>query len=161
MSKDSAAEKLPQPDEATADKAPEKAQITGDMKVSSIMISDVHSVTLQMTIRDAIHLLVKHRISGAPVVDQSHVVVSVVSEGDLLKLAASLGLDKMIAAGLDRLITQEKMIVAKKTDTFTDVYRLFLKHSVHRVVVVDGNYRLLGLVSRSTVLRLIANLPET
>ncbi|MES2856667.1 MAG: CBS domain-containing protein [Bdellovibrionota bacterium] len=151
MSNDSAAANLPHADE--------KAQTNGDLTVASIMISNVHVVTPQMTVKEAIQLLVTHKISGAPVVDQGSVVVSVVSEGDLLKLAATLGLDKKIALGIDKLITPDKMITAKKTDSFTDVYRMFLKYQVHRIVVVDANFKLLGIVSRSNVLRLIANLP--
>jgi CBS-domain-containing membrane protein len=160
MSKDAAAAKQNEAPKSDLATEPAKAQSTGDLTVASIMVSDVHAVTLQMTIREAIQLLMKHRISGAPVIDQNHTVVSIVSEGDLLKLAAVLGLEKKIANGLDKLVTPDKLVTAKKTDSFTDVYRTFLKCAVHRVVVIDANYRLLGIVSRSNVLRLLANLPE-
>jgi len=144
VSKDAAAAKL-------------SDQPTSSLTVASIMISDVFTVTPQMSVREAIQLLVKNKISGAPVIDQGRSVISIVSEGDLLKLAAAIGLDKKIANGLDKLITADKIITAKKTDSFTDVYRSFLKNGVHRILVVDANFGLIGLVSRSNILKLLAN----
>ena len=125
------------------------------LTVESIMTSNVQAVTQTMTVREAILLLVEKKISGAPVVDKLEKVVSVVSEGDLLKLAASHGLDKPIAMCVDKLVKVEKLVTAKKTEPFTEVYKRFLSHPVHRILVTDGNGKLQGIVTRSNVLKVL------
>ncbi len=127
------------------------------MTVEKIMTSSVHSIHPDMTVRDAILLLLKHHISGAPVVDSSRKVMSVVSEGDLLKLAASQGLDKTIFQCMIKLTRSDKLITIAKTEPFTEAYKKFLTQSVHRLIVVDNMGRLEGLVSRSNVLRILAD----
>ena len=125
------------------------------MRIETFMTSEVFSVSPEMTVRDAIGLITTKKISGAPVVDSMHKVISVISEGDLLKLAASGALEKTIASCLTKLPKTEKLMTLKKTDTFTDAYKMFLTHPVHRIVITDANGRLQGIVSRSNVLRLL------
>jgi predicted transcriptional regulator len=126
---------------------------TPALSVEAIMTSDVLCVSLTMTIREAIEMVTKAKVSGAPVVDVNHHVISVMSEGDLLKIAATMGLDVKVSSCLERLPKTEKLIVAKRTDSFTDVYKTFLTHSVHRVIVIDANGKVQGIVSRSNILR--------
>ena len=123
--------------------------------VESLMIADVHSVTVDMTVREAIGFLLKHGISGAPVVDTVKKAISIVSQSDLMKLAATKGLDTPIASSLGILPQTAKLVTLKRTATFTDLYRKFLSVSVHRIIIIDDNGRLLGLVSRSTVLKVL------
>ena len=62
--------------------------------VESIMTANVQRITPEMSVREVIKILTTHKISGAPIVDTLGKVISVVSEGNLLKLAATVGLDK-------------------------------------------------------------------
>lgn len=120
------------------------------------MTKSVHTIALTMTVRDAIKVLTGHKISGAPIVDGMNNVVSVMTEGDALKLATSPGgMDKAISKCLDQLCKQEKLVTIKSGDSFADIYKLFLHHAFHRVIVVDGSGKLHGVVSRSNVLRLL------
>jgi predicted transcriptional regulator len=149
MSADSVPPQSPPP-------APPQSPSTPSLSVASIMIGKVHTVSPDMTVRDAIKLLLKNKIAGAPIVDSSNKVMSVVSEGDLLKLAATQGLDKTIFQCLIRLTRSEKLLTLKKTDSFADAYKKFLTNSVHRLIVVDDMGKLEGIVSRSNVLRVLA-----
>ena len=134
---------------AAASKPPE-------VKVEAIMTKSVFAVTQNMTVRDAIVLLTSHKISGAPVVDSMNKVVSVMTEGDALKMAAVPGgMDKTIAKCMDQLCKQDNLVTAKASDSFAEVYKLFLHHAFHRVIIVDSNGKLHGVVSRSNVLRLL------
>lgn len=54
------------------------------MQARDVMTSPVVSVTPETKVHDLAQLLVQHRISAAPVVDQEERVVGMVSEGDLL-----------------------------------------------------------------------------
>ena len=54
------------------------------MKVKDIMSTEVVTVGPKTSLKDVARVLVEHRISGIPVVDDDGVVLGVVSEGDLL-----------------------------------------------------------------------------
>src|SRR4051812_40151805 len=55
------------------------------MRASDVMTSNVVSVLPETTIHDLARLLVRHRISAAPVVDEKGRVIGMISEGDLLR----------------------------------------------------------------------------
>jgi CBS domain-containing protein len=93
-------------------------------------------------------------ISGAPVVDAMDQVISIMGEGDALRLAATYGLEATVSHCLPHLIATNKVITLTETSTFADAYRAFLKNKIHRIPIVDGNGNLKGLVTRSTLLLL-------
>ena len=132
----------------------ERALNPPKVAVGEIMTAGVHRVKPEMKVCEAIELLTQFQISGAPVVDNMDKVISIVSEGDLLRLAASDGLEATIASCLPKLPKTHRLVTVEKQHSFTDVYKLFLKHSLHRIMVVDGNGRLHGLVTRADILRL-------
>lgn len=145
----------PAPEAQTAPAAPAPA-----VTVATIMRTQVHCVTTDMTVREAIEVLLTHSISGAPVVDNGKKAMSVVSQGDLLKLAATVGLDKSIFQCMMKLIKTDKLLTIEKTVPFTVVYKKFLTNPVHRFIVVDAMGRVEGIVSRSSVLRMLVKAPE-
>ena len=128
------------------------------LTAAGIMVTEVHCVYPSTTVRDAIQLLTSKKISGAPVIDTSRRVVSVLSEGDCLKLAAVVGLDKTISAGLSHLPQGEKLITLKSTATFKEIYKVFVSNRLHRVIIVDSAGRLQGIVSRSNILKLLISM---
>ena len=133
---------------------------TGSKQLTAqgIMVTEVHCVYPSTTVRDAIQLLTSKKISGAPVVDTSRRVVSVLSEGDCLKLAAVVGLDKTISAGLNHLPQGDKLITLKSSASFKEVYKVFVSNRLHRVIIVDSAGRLQGIVSRSNILKLLISM---
>lgn len=123
--------------------------------VEAIMTSTVFSVHVSMTIREAILVLVTNKISGAPVIDSAGTVVSVVSEGSLLKLATKKGTSETLGPCLPDLPTGDQLITARRTDSIQAIYKAFLTHGVHRIIVVDDTKKLLGIVSRSNLLKML------
>jgi predicted transcriptional regulator len=122
--------------------------------VQDMMTLNVHKVLPEMKVYQAIEMLTRHMISGAPIANQSENLISVLSEGDLLRLAAVEGLEATIAHCLPKLPETKKLITLEKHQSFADAYKLFLKHSLHRIVVIDGNGRINGIVTRADILRL-------
>jgi CBS domain-containing protein len=129
-----------------------------EITVDHIMTADVHTISKTMSVKEAVNLILLKKISGAPVLDTNHTVISVISEGTLLKLAAFKGLDAKIFDCLDQLPATKDIIMAQKHSTVLDVYKLFLKHHLHRIPIVDGTGKLQGIVSRSNVLRVFIQL---
>ena len=57
------------------------------MRASDVMTRSVVTVTQDATIVDAAKLMLRHRISGVPVVDREGRLVGIITEGDLLRRA--------------------------------------------------------------------------
>jgi CBS domain-containing protein len=123
--------------------------------VTDFMVKVVFKVTTEMKLWEVAELMMKHLISGAPVVDNLDRVISVIGEGDTLRLSASHGVETTVAAILDQLPAAKDVVTLQKFDSFTDAYRIFLRHQFHRIPIVDGGGALKGLVTRSSILRMI------
>ncbi len=106
-----------------------------------------------MTIIEIMNLFVAQKISGAPIVDHNNVVISVVTEADLMKFAATDGLNKRIVDFFDRLCKKENVVCVLKKDDFKEIFRKFLVHPVRRVIVTDNSGRLQGVISRRNILK--------
>ena len=118
------------------------------------MLTKILRVTPDMTLYEVAELLLRKKISGAPVVDAMDRVLSVIGEGVTLRLAASEGLNTTLAQCLNKLTPADKIVTLKKTHSFQDAYRAFLKYNIHRIPIVDGSGTLKGLISRSTIFRI-------
>lgn len=128
--------------------------ISHDLRLDQIMVTQVHKVVVTMKLREVAELFLKQGISGAPVVDNMGHVISILGEGAVLKLAATEGFEATVSSCLPKMTQPKEMITLQKHDTFTEAYRLFLKHSIHRIPITDSNGVLQGLLSRNKVLQL-------
>ena len=122
--------------------------------VETFMVTPVYTVLPKMKLWEVTELFIARKISGAPVIDNLDRVISMVSEGTILSLAAKHGLEATIAQCLNELPTADKLVMLQRDNTFEDAYRTFLKHKIHRIPVVDGGNLLRGLISRSTILKM-------
>lgn len=118
------------------------------------MVTRVYRITPDMKLWEVAELFLKRQISGAPIVDQNDHVISMLGEGDTLRLAAENGLEATVAECLPKLPQARNMITLKKESPFQEAYRLFLKHRCHRMPVIDSVGKLHGIVTRTTVLTL-------
>ena len=118
------------------------------------MVQPVLVVTLEMTLWQVAARFTSHKISGAPVVGPRGDLLSVLGEGLTLRLAASEGLEATVRDCLPKMTPTHHIITVKPESTFTEAYKLFLKHNIHRLPVVDDNGQVLGILSRSMILRL-------
>src|SRR5215212_12209142 len=132
------------------------------------MTAPVITTTPDTPIRDIASLLLEHRISGLPVVENGR-VVGIVSEGDLLR-RAEIGTERRRSKWLDALIdpniqaadfsasrgvlardvmTREIVSVRPEAE-LSEIAKLLEQHHIKRVPVIDGD-RLLGIVSRANL----------
>lgn len=134
---------------------PESKNAAPTVLVTDFMVREVHRVTPDMKLWEVAELMMKHNISGAPVVDAMDHVISVIGEGDTLRLAAAHGVTTTVSHCLPELPQTKDLVTLQKFATFTDAYRLFLKHKYHRIPIIDGAGTLKGLITRSSILRMI------
>ena len=115
------------------------------MKAKEIMTTPVVSAGLDTPTGDVVELLTTHRISGVPVTDQDGAVVGLVSEYDLLVKRGAIAREVMSPTVIS---------VTEETDV-EDVRALLVDMRIRRVPVVAGR-RLVGIVSRSDLVELLA-----
>jgi IMP dehydrogenase len=123
--------------------------------VADIMVTDVIKVAPDWKLWEVAEMMMKHLISGAPVVDKLDRLITVIGEGDTLRLSAEMGQETQVQKCYEKLPSTDDLITLKKDNTFTDAYRIFMKHKIHRIPIVDSNGTLKGIVTRSMILRMM------
>jgi CBS domain-containing protein len=145
------------------------------MQAHDIMITKVVTVQPGTTVREIANLMVDHRISGLPVVDESGRLVGIVTDGDLYR-RAELGTDKRRRSWLEMfsssteaqdyveahgrtardVMTADVVAVAPGT-SLRQIADLFETRRIRRVpVVVDG--RVVGIVSRANLVQALVSM---
>lgn len=109
-------------------------------------------VTLQpgMDVLEAVDLLLEFKISGAPVVDEDHELVGMLSEADCLKTVLSATYHNDLGANVEDVMTTTVDTIDANS-SIVEVAEYFLsKHRRRLPVVEDG--RVIGQISRRDVL---------
>lgn len=119
----------------------------------NLMITDLISVDPDDSVETAISLMLKHGLSGLPVVDTSGRLLGVVSEFDLLELVwdPHTSQDKVY-----HHMTREVHTVAED-DQLATVAERFRMFSIQRLPVMRGD-RLVGMIGRNDLLRHVLQL---
>ncbi|TIO05488.1 CBS domain-containing protein [Mesorhizobium sp.] len=133
------------------------------MKAKDVMTAKVVTVSPDHSVRHAARIMLDHRISGMPVVDDGGRVVGIVSEGDFLRRselgapALSSGEARGYVKGhgwkVADLMTSD-VVVADEEIPIERIAVLMQEHCIKRIPVLRGP-RLVGVVSRADLLRVV------
>jgi CBS domain-containing protein len=107
----------------------------------------------------AIAMLLKHKISGMPVVDQAGNLVGILSERDCLKTLLHAQYYNLPTALVKDLMSTDPKTIGPDTDIY-QVAEFFLDHRYRRLPVVDQG-RLVGQISRRDVLKAIQRMQSS
>jgi CBS domain-containing protein len=144
------------------------------MQAKDVMTAKVVSVSTDTPVHELVRLLLRHRISAVPVVDDAGKVVGIVSEGDLLRpegahrrgarrswwleailAGRAVGYDKADGRTAAAIMTRDVITVNEDTP-LNQIAELLERHHIKRVPVLrDG--RLTGIVSRANLLHGLAD----
>ena len=129
------------------------------------------------SVDDALELLVKHSVSGLPVVDGSNKVVGIVSDFDLLALEtfgrtqkpkeslfpepeqtwkAFKQVQKVLSKGTGKKVADvmtAKPIVVRPETGIDEATTILLTKKIRRLPVVDDEGKLLGAISRRDIVK--------
>ncbi|WP_026907618.1 CBS domain-containing protein [Paucisalibacillus globulus] len=144
------------------------------MQVHDFMIRDVITVTEETTVRELLEILVNHKIGGVPVVNIDNKIVGMISDGDVIrylrpnsrtvfdmfalimvneqeKLSDKLGytLDKTIS----NMMNTKDIKTVKPDSDLDDVLEIFSRHHFKKIPVLDGQQKVIGVISRGDLLR--------
>lgn len=141
-------------------------------QVDSLMTQPVISVSPECTLSEAAHLLVSHRISGLPVVDESKKLLGIITEADFLR---ALGvpahhpghhlwqtLENMFHPTVQVRETEGTVAELMVRDVITlpdkarlhEALELMKQHRIKRLVVCDEEQRVVGMLTRSNLVRI-------
>lgn len=150
------------------------------MQVKDIMYTDVACLKPTTTFIEAAELFLKHKISGAPVVDDAGKLVGVISEKDLFRAMYPSyksfytnptpyvnNEDELEDSAKEAKNKQIDEIMVKRVVTATPetsilkIGGLMVATGIHRVPVVE-NGKVVGMVSRGTIYRAVlqASFPQ-
>lgn len=144
------------------------------MQAKDIMTTTVITARKDSLVHDLAGLMLKHRISGLPIVDSEQRVIGIVSEGDLMRRAENETEARhawwlaLILSKQDRADEYRKAHGLKADDVMTrrvvtiaddaslrEIANLLEKHHI-KCVPVTRDGKLVGIVSRSNLLHGLA-----
>jgi CBS domain-containing protein len=144
-------------------------QNTNHQIVKDFMTKNLITLNDKMDIFQAIDVLIRNKISGAPVLNEDGVLVGMLSEKDCLKLFANESFYEMPSCHISEsgdsscqvkeFMTEVVTVVHPATDLFT-VADNFLHNNIRRIPVLE-NETLVGQISRRDVLRAILDASQT
>jgi IMP dehydrogenase len=116
------------------------AQVRRVKKYESGVIKDPICVTPETSIREVLELTRQHNISGVPVVDGENLVGIITNRDTRFETRYDAPVSS-IMTGRDKLVT------VKEGAEREEVIRLLHQHRIEKVLVVDDDFRLRGMIT--------------
>lgn len=115
-----------------------------------LMVTRLVTLSPEMDVFEAINLLLKHRISGAPVIDADWNFLGVFSEKTSMSVLLEAAYDQLPTTEIGAFMDRDAMTITEEVDLLT-IAQIFLNSPYRRLPVLrDG--KLVGQISRRDVL---------
>lgn len=146
-----------------------------ELLARDVMVKKVITINKNASVAELSELLIKNKISGVPVVDDSGKLVGIATEGDLIVRDADLhfpryfklldsiiyleslnkfkrNLRKYLGTKVEDVMTSKVKIV--KEDTPVNVVaNIMVRNNVNRVPVLDNDGNLAGIITRADIVK--------
>jgi len=150
------------------------------LKAKDIMTKDIITVKPATTIEDLARILIKHQISGTPVVDEDGNLIGIVTENDLISKNKKLHIptilrlfDAFIPLGTSRLeeeikrmaaftvgeICTRNVVTCDEDMSIEDVATMMTEKKIHLLPVLKER-RLVGIIGKKDLIKGISGQPE-
>ncbi len=103
------------------------------------MIVDPITVSPRSRISDALEIMKKYKISGVPVTSNGK-LVGILTNRDLR-------FESRVDLPVEKVMTKENLITASVGTTLEDAEKILHKHRIEKLLVVDNDFRLKGLIT--------------
>ena len=110
----------------------------------------VNPITIQPTrpIADALALMSRYRISGVPVASEDGTLMGILTNRDLR-------FEVRTDIKVEDLMTQENLITVPEGTTLEEAKALLHRHRIEKLLVVDEDYKLKGLITVKDIQKMI------
>ncbi|TJZ76302.1 IMP dehydrogenase [Chitiniphilus eburneus] len=128
--------------------ARQQAQEVSKVKrYESGIVKDPITIRPDLLVRDVLALTRQHRISGLPVVDAGGQVVGIVTNRDIR-------FESRLDVPVSSIMTpRERLVTVKEGASIEDARELMHTNRLERVLVVDDNFRLKGLITVKDIIK--------
>lgn len=145
------------------------------LTAKDIMTKDVITVRPEATVEDLARLLMEHKISGVPVVDDKNKIIGIVTENDLIRKNKRLHIPtiirlfdayillgsgkaeeeikKMAATTVDEICTK-KVVSIKEETSLEDIATIMAEQHIHLLPVLSDN-TVVGIVGKADMVKAI------
>ena len=144
-------------------------------KISTIMKTDVYTVSEDASLKEVLEVLVRYKTSGLPIVNSNNKVVGFISDGDIMKFIAKqnpriIDMTSFITVWYDTDSFEQKLhdlmdlnvmelattkVVYVESDYDIDEAAKVLGEKKIKKVPVLEDGKLVGIISRSEILRYV------
>ncbi|WP_153556049.1 CBS domain-containing protein [Roseimaritima sediminicola] len=119
-----------------------------------MMVSNLVTLSPDMDTLDAIDVLLKHNISGAPVVDENGHFLGTFSEKSCMQFIVSVTYEQLPSSNLMSFVLKDPPTINEETDLLS-IAQKFLDGECRRLPVLDDAGRLCGQISRRDIMRVV------
>jgi CBS domain-containing membrane protein len=151
-----------------------RERLLDGITAGEIMTREVYSISSESNISLAADMMAKSKVSGLPVLNNNNELIGIISEKDLIKsvikdappslmsvIARCLSNKGCLALSLKKLKVVDLMtapaIAVYENTPLSEVINLMNKNSINRLPVKEKNNRLIGIITRSDIIRAIFN----
>lgn len=120
------------------------------------MVTRLTTLSPEMDVHDAIRLLLRHKISGAPVVGPGNRYLGVFSEKCSMQVILDAAYEQLPSSHVGAFMDTEAMTISPDTQLLS-IAQAFLLTGYRRLPVLDDDGVLVGQVSRRDVLSAAVN----
>ena len=143
------------------------------LKAKDIMTGDVITVKPESTVEELARLLIEHKISGVPVVDDADHIVGIVTENDLINKNKRLhiptivrlfdayflldskkledDIKKMVAATVDEICNKKVVSLTEET-SLEEIATIMSEKNIHLLPVLSDS-KVVGIVGKADVVK--------
>lgn len=146
------------------------------MVVKDFMIQDVYVARPTFTLKQLLQIMIENKIGGLPIVDEHDKLISMVTDGDILRYLAPKDaifkdyftyiptlpgqqLDDSVKRKLEdtvsNLLKNFTIATVSPESQLEDVVSMISKNHFKKIPVVDADKRVVGIISRGDTLRML------
>jgi IMP dehydrogenase len=103
------------------------------------MIVDPVTISPDLSVRDAMEIMTKYRVSGLPVT-QGPRLVGILTNRDLR-------FEKNLEQPVSNVMTKDNLVTVPVGTTLEEAERILQRHRIEKLLVVDAEFRLKGLIT--------------
>ena len=145
------------------------------MRATDVMSTPVVAAGPQITVKNVARMMINHRVSGIPIIEEDGQLIGIITEGDLLRRVetgterqrsrwsewflpnsrAAADYVKSHARRVADIMTRD-LVTVDEFAALGEIADLMEQHRIKRVPVVHGG-KLVGIVSRADLLRTLTS----